>query len=305
MANRQFKAMKTLFPGFYPYTNNQVRSFINDSTIVFGASVLLDLYRISNWQVFRDLIKLKVDQNRLWLPYDTAWLYHNRMPEAIDGQIENVKTALKYLNSFKETIESPYSHPFISNNLMTRFGSFIEDASKALEEDKKYLVRNLKSCYLKSSIEKLFHGKIGAAYPDAQMEQLYDESKQRYENHIAPCLTFSSNPDVRIKHNRYVIWKQIQKQSKDTKKPILLVLNRITPNWFFIYNDDVIYPRQELINEFNRYTNQNIHIITAYSFVDYLTKEDRTPEQELLMKQLHNKPTRGNTERITTTNNSI
>ena len=296
--------MKSLFPGYYPYTNNQVRSFIKESTIVFGASVFLDLYRISNWSVFLDLIKTKIDQNRIWMPYDTAWLYHNRMPEVIDEQIERVKTASKYLNSFKESIESPFGHPFISNDLMTRFSAFINDASKALDDDRKYLVQNLKSSALKSNIEKLFHDKIGDAYADAQLQQLYDESQKRYENQIAPCLSFSSSPDVRIKHNRYVIWKQIQKKAMDTRKPILLVLNRITSNWFFIYNKDVVCPRQELINEFNRYTGQSIHIITAYSFVDYLTKGNRTAEQETLLLQLQNKPTLGNNEKLITANST-
>lgn len=296
--------MKTLFPGYYPYTNNQVRSFIKESTIVFGASVFLDLYRISKWSVFLDLIKTKIDQNRIWMPYDTAWLYHNRMPEVIDEQIERVKTASKFLNSFKEAIESPFGHPFISNDLMTRFSAFINDASKALDDDRNYLVQNLKSSALKSAIEKLFHDKIGDAYADAQLQQLYDESQKRYDNQIAPCLTLSSSPDVRIKHNRYVIWKQIQKKAMDTGKPILLVLNRITSNWFFIYNKDVVYPRQELINEFDRYTGQSVHIITAYSFVDYLTKGNRTAEQDALLRQLQNKPTLGNTEKLITTNST-
>lgn len=297
--------MKTLFPGFYPYTNNQVKAFIKDSTIVFGASVLLDLYRISHWAVFLNLVKSKNCEDRLWLPYDTAWLYHNRLSEVIDEQIEQVKTASKYLNSFKEAIESPFSHPFISKDLKSRFGSFIEDASQALEDDRNYLVQNLKSSDLKSRIDKMFEGKIGAPYENAHLEQLYDESNSRYESQISPCLTLSSNPDVRIKHNRYVIWKQIQKQAKDSGKPVLLVLNRITPNWFFIFNEEVVYPRQELINEFNKFTGQSIHIITAYSFIDFLTKDNRTVEQEALLKQLHNKPTPGNTEKIANTNSTI
>ena len=209
------------------------------------------------------------------------------------------------MNSFKEAIESPFSHPFISNDLKNRFGLFIKEASQALEDDRNYLVQNLKSSDLKSRIEKMFHGKIGAAYENAHLEQLYDESKIRYENQISPCLTLSSNPDLRIKHNRHVIWKQIQKQAKDSGKPVLLVLNRITPNWFFIFNEEVVFPRQELINEFNSYTGQSIHIITAYSFIDYLTKDNRTTEQEALLKQLHNKPTPGNTEKITYTNSTI
>ncbi len=290
--------MKTLFPGFYPYSNSEIRTFIEESTIVFGASVLLDLYRINNWSVFIDLIKNKVDTNRLWLPYDSAWLYHNRMPDVIDCQIEQVKTAFKYLNSFKESIESPFCHPYIDNILMSRFDSFIMDASKALEDDKKKLLLNLKTSTLKTEIEKLFHGKIGKPYPDATMKKLFDESEERHKSKMAPCLFLSSKTDSRIKHNRYIIWKQIQKQSIDTRQPILLVLNRITPNWFFIYNDDVIYPRQELINEFKSNTKYNIHIITAYSFVDYLTKENRTPEQESLLNQLHNRPTIGSTEKI-------
>lgn len=297
--------MKTLFPGYYPYTDEEIKRFLDESTVVFGASVLLDLYRISKWSVFLNLVKTKIKQNRLWLPYDTAWLYHTRMPEVIGEQIESVRTALKYLNLFKEAIESPFGHPFVGIELMTRFSEFIEAATEALDIDKNDLMKNLKSSDLKSCIEELFHGKIGQRYPDAQMKQLYDECKKKYEDQIAPCLTLSSSQDVRIQSNRYVIWKQIQKQSKETKKPILLVLNRITSNWFYIYNEHVVYPRQELINEFNSCTKQNIYIITAYNLVDYLTKDNRTPEQEALLKQLHNKPTLGNTQKITNTNNSI
>ena len=86
-----------------------------------------------------------------------------------------------------------------------------------------------------------------------------------------------------------IVWKQIERYAKEEKKDILLVLNRITPNWFFIYNDDVVRPHQNLINEFIKNTDRNISIITAHELISRLTPE-KTSEVKNLLTQLKSKP---------------
>ena len=68
-----------------------------------------------------------------------------------------------------------------------------------------------------------------------------------------------------------------------------MVLNRITPNWFFIYNDAMVRPHQNLINEFIENTHQNIYIITAHYLIDKLVTK-KSQEITNLLAQLKNKP---------------
>lgn len=52
--------MKKHFPGFYTYTSYELRELISKSTIVFGASVLLDLLKISYGKDFLDIISKEI-----------------------------------------------------------------------------------------------------------------------------------------------------------------------------------------------------------------------------------------------------
>lgn len=291
--------MKELFPGYYPYSNKQVKRFLDEATIVLGASVLLDLFRISHNRTFLNIIEKKIPQDRLWLPYDTAWLYHNRLPDVIEEQIEVDNNASRYLTAFKEVIHNEHSHPFIPQDKMDKFDSFIKDIEESIESDRKFLVGCLGKHDIKKRISDLYHNRIGPEYDKTQTLQVYDESQKRNAAQLPPCMTFSSSSLERIRHNRYVIWKQIQQYAKENKKPVLMVLNRITPNWFFTYKDSTILPHQYLINEFKELTGQDIYILSAYSFLNYLLDaKDKDDEVVKLMNQLHDKPTLGNNQQI-------
>lgn len=298
--------MKDLFPGFYPYNHQQINKFTNEATIVFGASVLLDLFRISHGRKFLELIETKIPKDRIWLPYDTAWLYHNRLADVIKGQIDEDNKASMHLTAFKESVHNNFSHPFVRQELMEKFDEFVKDVEASLETDRKFLVTCLGKHDYKDRISNLFHNRIGGEYDKTQTLQAYDESQKRNEGQIPPCITFSSSQDPRIRHNRYVIWKQIQQYAKDNKKPVLMVLNRITPNWFFIYKDSFIMPHQHLINEFKQETGQDVYILSAHKFLEHLisSQEKEDPEIMKLLSQLHEKPTLGHNQQIAPLNNN-
>lgn len=53
-----------------------------------------------------------------------------------------------------------------------------------------------------------------------------------------------------------IIWEQIKEHAKEKNKDIILVTGKIQDDWFYIVNDKVISPRQELINEFTQKTSE-------------------------------------------------
>ncbi|SEW23546.1 hypothetical protein SAMN04487827_2232 [Prevotella sp. khp7] len=281
--------MKQHFPGFYTYTEQEQKDLIDKSTIVFGASVLLDLLKISYGNVFLDIVNEKIEKERLWLPYDTAWLYHERLAIVVDEQVKNVDSAATALNRLKDSFSDNGQHPYIHDTLKVDFYEMINKIKDALDEDRSFLLGHLNNSTLRSRIDELFQGRIGEPYEQNQLEQLYQESEERHKQRRHPSIDFSRSKNTRIRHHRLIVWKQIERYAKESKKPIVLVLNRITPNWFFIYNDAMVRPHQNLINEFIEDTKQNIYIITAHELIDKLTPQ-KTSDVNNLLAQLKNKP---------------
>lgn len=281
--------MKKHFPGFYPYNNQELKDLLGKSTIVFGASVLLDLLKISYGMDFLDIVNEKIGTERLWLPYDTAWLYHERLANVVDEQIKNVDSAASALNRLKASFSDTGQHPYIPDTLTVDFDKMMNKIKEALDKDRNFLLGHLNNSDLRKRIDELFQGRIGEPYEQNQLEQLYQESEERHKQRRHPSIDFSSSKNIRIRHHRLIVWKQIELYAKEKQKPIVLVLNRITPNWFFIYNDAMVRPHQNLINEFIENTKQNIYIITAHELIDRLTGK-KTPKINNLLTQLKNKP---------------
>lgn len=287
--------MKKQFPGFYPLSPQELDEFYKNSVVVFGVTMLLDLYRINGWKTFMDVIEKQIPRERRWLPYDTAWYYHKALPYVILEEMEKTKTASMYLHKFKEMINNPCHHPYLDSKLMSRFDKYISLISKDIINTEDILNNNLSYGELKQRIHRFYEGRIGEPYDNAQMLQLQQEAKEKHKNQENPCLSISNSQDERINSNRYIVWKQIQKYAKEVQRPISLVLNRITYNWFAIYND-VIMPQPSLVNEFKLETGVDIHITTAYDFINRLDVD--SPRKEEILKQLHNKPTLGNDQQI-------
>lgn len=290
MGERKYREiMKKHFPGYYTYTKQEQKDLIGKSTIVFGASVLLDLLKISYGKDFLDIVSNKIGMERLWLPYDTAWLYHERLAAIIDEQIKNVDSAASALYRLKDSFSDNGQHPYIPDTLKMDFDKMMNKIKDALDKDRSFLLGHLDNSLLRKRIDVIFQGRIGEPYEQNQMEQLYRESEERHKQHRHPCIDFSSSKNIRIRHHRLIVWKQIERYAKEEQKPIVLVLNRITPNWFFIYNDAMVRPHQNLINEFIENTGQNIYIITAHELIDRLISK-KTSDVNNLLTQLKNKP---------------
>lgn len=290
------KIMKEYFPGFYHSAQDACLDFQQNSLIVIDAYLLLDLFRISESREFIELLKKESIKKNLWLPYDSVWLYHQLMQSVLMEQIDKVKSTLSYLTLFKQNAEDKCTHPYIGDELMKKTDQLIAELKEKLDQESKDLADTLqnKDDSIIASIDDLYpKDKIGIEYNATELEQLYDEASKRYANEIPPgYLCDDSCKNERIKYHDYIIWNEIQRRIKDDKKSIVFVTNRIRPDWFFIYDDKVIGPRKELVNEFKRNTQCDICIFTARFFVSKIV-DKRQKKYEKLLGQLPEIPIYG------------
>lgn len=289
--------MKEFFPGFYHAVQGDVLDFQQDVLIVMDAYLLLDLFRISEGKKLVELLQKENIKNNLWLPYESVWLYHQLMHSVLMEQIDKVKSTLAHLTLFKQNVENKCSHPYIGDDLMQKTNLLIQSLEAKLNQESKDLADTLqnKDDSIISSIDVLFpKDKIGIEYDEAELNQLFGEASERYVNEIPPgYLCDASCKNDRIRYHDYIVWNEMQKRIKEDEKNIVFVTNRVRSDWFFIYDDKVIGPRKELVNEFKRNTQCNIRIVTTHFFVSKIIDETERGEYEKLLNQLPETPVYG------------
>lgn len=283
--------MKNKFSGYYGYTKSALSLLVQKAIIILDYSLLLDINTLSHGRLILELLSEKY-ADRLWLPYDTAWMYHQRIQETIKDQITKTDIAKKHLTAFINAVDDKKNHPYIKENLIKQYRYLTRTMTDALEKESSYLYGSLYRNDIKEKIANLFDGKIGEEYNEEELNMVIEEAKSREKKDLPPCCVICKDfEDNRMKYHYYIMWKQIIKESMTKSAPILLLTNSITENWFVNYNDRIITTRHELRSDFQQQTGNEFF---CFSMCDFIKKFDRESvqksEYEKLIAQLCDTP---------------
>lgn len=261
--------MKKIFPGYYPMTQVETKSFLENAVFVIDTCFLLDIFRLEENDANSLLSILKDDaiKRRLWLPYDIAWLYHQSINNEIIQQITNIQSTLHHLTSCKESISSKRRYPYLNTGMTQQLNTLIEQIHQTLDTQIDTLSGTLQSDNRKETINELFENQIGEPYSDAQLNEIYVQAQERYSNSIPPGYCTEQNPNKRIMFHDMIIWEQMQKFASDCHMDVIFATGKTRDDWFYRVYGKIISPRQELINEFYQKTNQRFYCLNSATFI--------------------------------------
>ena len=301
--------MKDSFPGYYPLQDEQMKAFLSEAIIVFDVNALLDLFRIEKSLANKVLNILKDTKikNRLWIPYDVAWLYHLLMNEEIMNQINNINSTLSHLKSCKDIVVNTKSYPYLPNDKRDSLEGIVADLDNFCTTQIGALVKQLKSSEIKEGLGTLFHDKMGKAYTEAELESIYKDGDNRFAKLIPPGYMLCEMSDRRKKYHDLIIWKQILAYATDKHKDIILVTGKIKEDWYYIVKDEEVVPRQEMINEFMSVSGKRYY---SFSFSKFIEKckndlEINIPECDALVEVLKEKIQFASVQRNASQNNQV
>lgn len=111
--------MKTVFPEFYKYDQEEFKDIFNECYFVIDTNVLLNLYRYSEATADELLEILEGISDRLWMPYQVGVEYHfNRVNVILEQQVayDNIcqkidAQAVEFISKFKKGLNN--RHPKI------------------------------------------------------------------------------------------------------------------------------------------------------------------------------------------------
>lgn len=208
--------------------------------------------------------KLK-EKDRIWIPYNVAYEYHQNRLNVIRDQNQVYKNINDAIDTTKKTfiseMENCHRHSFINiDEIRNIIDECISDIKNKLDEAKKNQPNFRDDDTILETLNNLFKNSIGEQFEEAKYKEIIEEGKRRYKKEIPPGYKDKKEKDDRDcydllderKFGDLIIWKQIIEKAKThtEKQPIILVIDDAKSDWWWeISRGDTWGPRPELIKE--------------------------------------------------------
>ena len=285
--------MKDLFPEFYRYDDQKIEEIFKECLFVFDTNVLLNLYRYTD-TTREDILKIldKIN-NQLWMPYQVGLeLHFNRTNVILDQskaygniQVEINKQSNEFIVDLETTLQEKFNkrHPKIDvKNIIDRLQGCIDDLLNELQEDEQKHPDLIKNDLILKRLNDLYEDKVGEPYDQKKLDGIYQQGVERYNRKFPPGYEDGKAKKGKLKqyngiiykdeYGDLVVWMQMIEKSKESKKPIIFITDDSKEDWWKREKGGILGPRIELLNEFNRKTEQSFYMYRTEQFMNFIKK---------------------------------
>lgn len=298
--------MKSVFPDFYKYSEEEFKGIFNDCYFILDTNVLLNLYRYSETTKNEWIGILEKIKEQLWMPYQVGLEFHfsritvileqqqaydnicKRIKEQASTSITNIKKGLNikrnrhpkiHINSIEERIEDC-------------FNSLIKDLKKHEEEHPDLLNED----GILKFLNQVFENKVGQPYQQVKLEEIYSDGEVRYQKKFPPGYEDEKTKkdqtkeyDGKIYKDKFgdlVVWNQILDKAKSEAKPIIFVTDDRKEDWWELEGGKNLGPRTELLNEFRKAADVPFYMYNPENFMSYIKEHLKEQVSEEAIKEM-------------------
>jgi hypothetical protein len=272
---------------------------IEEATIVFDTSALLNVYRYSLVNSKRILNHIQNYEDKLWIPAQVKKEFNKNQ--------ENVRSVNLYKNFDKKLskhVESKKDELLVqlSEYEKKRFSGFTELKSKleAKFSEMDTIVKHYKTEISEETgvykdfieeVDSFFSSlinseKVGEELNFIELLKILKEGELRYRYKLPPGFEDATKDGI-DKFGDLIFWKQIlYKSSNIDNKYIILVTSDVKPDWFQKNKkNEVVSPREELLSEFTQLnTEKEIIIIPFEDFIEEISDVSDPSDRDLLLE---------------------
>ena len=153
--------MRNSFKEYYGLNSSELDKLWKEGIIVFDTNVLLSLYRRS--QGVRDdfISMIKSLSDRIWIPYQVGYEFHEHRLEEAMRPIEAVRAIKGKLQKFENDFEQEYgNNPYLDKKkIKIAFKAFSSKLDKMIQESLTSCPEFLKEDRVLTVLTELFDGK--------------------------------------------------------------------------------------------------------------------------------------------------
>jgi len=264
--------MRSLFPEFNKPTTKGFKNLWTKAIFVFDTNVLLSLYRIPQQarEKMISVLKELQKQNRIWIPHQVATEFYRRRFDVIHTQEKSHNEILELLNKAEQEI----SKKFDAKDILKKITGSCKVIRSEIEKSKKRDCDWLTKDKIETELNKVFKGKVGNAFDNAKLTEIYKNGQERYEKDIPPGYEDKKkdkdDKTATRKFGDLIIWFQIIEQAKSDKKPVILVTDEQKEDWWWKINGTTtIGPRHELRKEIKEQAGVEFYMYQSEQFMKH------------------------------------
>lgn len=284
--------LRESFWEYYPPTEKEFLELWKNSTIVFDANILLNIYRYSPSTRDNLLGILEDVSDRIWVPYQAALEYQKNRLEVIQEKSEAydkiIGTLRKNEDRISAELNSFKNHPYINiDGYLERIKANLDEIKKEIEDKKNEHPNLLASDEFREKITSLFENKVGEPYNEKRLAEIYIEGETRYKKGIPPGFKDISKEEAE-KYGDLVLWYQIIDHAISTKKSIIFVTDDKKEDWWNKFKGKTISPHPYLIREMISKANVKFYMYQTEQFMNYAQKYIGSTVKEEAINEIKN-----------------
>jgi hypothetical protein len=280
--------MKDLFSGYHRPDDAEFAEIWENCLFVLDANILLNLYRYSEQTREAFLGILEGVGERLWIPHQVALEYQDNRLDTIAEQTKLYDRIDEILGNTAKDLRVLLGreHPSLDvDGFRDKVEAAICDLQDALREQKENHPDLLQNDPIRERLATLFEGRVGQAYAQDELAELYKNGQERYAAQVPPGYKDESKKTVkrygslvvRDKYGDLVLWRQMIDKAEEEQKPIIFVTDDAKEDWWWMPLGNTLGPRPELVTEMKFKTGMAFYMYSANRFMtfagDYLKIE--------------------------------
>ena len=267
--------MRNAFVGYYKPTEIELTRMWENSVFVLDANVLLNLYRYSAETNTEILNTFQQMGDRIWIPYQAALEYHQRRMQVIEHQEDSYLDLQKFLKEIQGELKNRLlsdDHSFLADQLIDKVVKIFKDLEVKLHERKEEYLSLFENDKLQDAISNLLERKVGNNFSKERLEEICKEGKVRYEDETHPGFHDEKAKKDIDKYRDLIIWFQTIEHAKATYKPVIMLTDEKTDDWWLKFKGELIGPRPELIHEMRDKANVSFYMYRVDPFMENAQK---------------------------------
>ncbi|UMZ36007.1 PIN-like domain-containing protein [Priestia megaterium] len=287
--------MKEYFPGFYLPTEEEFKKLWSECLFVFDTNALLYVYRYPDSSRNMLINILKQIKDRIWIPHQVGMEYHLHLHNEISNQhgaYENIQNSLEEKFQEIEDLLKKQASRHVNFTINTELIKSIEKNLDDLVQDinkQKESHPNLN--ITQNELAELFNKKVGNAYSQDKLNEIFQDGKQRYPVKTPPGFKDHNNKKGKKKifeglsyedqYGDLVLWYQVIDKAIESKSSIILITDDVKEDWWRQEKGKTVGPHPELIKEFKDKTNNlSIYMYQTERFIEYAKKYLNLEEEQ-------------------------
>ena len=266
--------MKKEFIGFYMPTTDELKSAweSEETKFIFDTNVLLKLYSYQPNTLNDFFSILKKLGDKIWIPHQVGLEFQNRRLDIKAKEKQKFSELEKQLDELLK-IENKINQLFLkgrfseldsaTTDLFNKIRPLVDKYKKVLNRCNESQPNIRTHDSIRAKIDDCFKGKVGSAFSQQELVEIYGEGEKRYENKIPPGFKdatknsdaeyFYKGIEYKRKFGDLILWKQIIEKAKDENiKNVIFITDDEKEDWWYIAKengDKAIGPLANLTHE--------------------------------------------------------